>query len=113
LLVDNFVDFSLTLPDETCRELGRRVRDRRVGMNLPASELAARIGVSHRTVLRFEATGKCTLDTFVKLLEALGAIHDLQPVLAAPVQSVAQMRERARASTRKRAYRKGGKEALP
>ncbi|MEX3957766.1 helix-turn-helix domain-containing protein [Trinickia sp. EG282A] len=102
--------FSLALPDEICRELGQRVRDRRVGMNLPALELAARIGVSHRTVLRFEATGKCTLDTFVKILEALGAIEDLQPVLAAPVQSIAEMRERATASTRKRAYRKGARQ---
>lgn len=76
-------------------------------MNLPVSELAARIGVSHRTVLRFEATGKCTLETFVKILEALGAIEDCQPVLAAPVQSVAQMCECATAGARKRAYRKG------
>lgn len=96
-------DFSLTLPVEVCAELGQRARARRLALNLPAQELAARIGVSDKTLRNFEQTGHCNLETFVRVLEALNALADLQAVLVTQPNSIAQMRQQAQLKPRQRA----------
>lgn len=98
-------DFSLALPSEVQVELGRRARAKRIALNLPASELAARIGVSEKTLLNFERTGQCSMGTFVRILESLHALQDLNAVLAPSQTSIAQMRQESKSVIRKRAYR--------
>ena len=99
-------DLSLALPDEVCLELGRRARARRLALNLPIEELAARIGVSDKTLRSFELTGRCTLVTFVRILEALNALVDLQSVLVMQTRSIEDMRLQAQVRQRKRAFKK-------
>jgi transcriptional regulator with XRE-family HTH domain len=99
-------DISLALPDEACVELGRRARVRRLALNLPVEELAARIGVSDRTLRSFELSGRCTLSTFVRILEALNALADLQSVLVTQTRSIQDMRMQAQVRQRKRAVKK-------
>jgi transcriptional regulator with XRE-family HTH domain len=99
-------DFSLSIPDEICLELGARARARRLRLNVSVDEMAERIGVTARTLGNFERTGKCTLETFVRVLEALNATADLQTVLAAQTQTIEDMRAKAATTARKRAYRK-------
>ncbi len=109
-------NFFIALPHEVCSELGHRVRTRRLALNLPTQELAARIGVSDKTLRNFEQTGRCTLDTFVRVLEALNALPDLQRVLVTPTTSIQDMRQQAltqakprqRASPPRRAKPAGG-----
>lgn len=103
--------FTLSLPDDICAELGARARVRRVGMNVSVDEMAARIGVSGQTLSNFERTGKCTLLTFVRIVDALGAAADLQAVLAAPVRTLEEMRAKAAGSTRQRAYSRSRRRA--
>jgi transcriptional regulator with XRE-family HTH domain len=98
-------DFSLALPDEICLELGARARARRVMLNVSVDEMAERIGMSSRALGNFERTGKCTLSTFVRILEALNALPDLQPVLITQTQTIESMRAQAATATRQRAYR--------
>lgn len=100
-------DFSLAIPTEICAELGVRSRARRIQMNISVDELAARIGVSNKTLGNFERTGRCTLETFVRVLEALNATTELQAVLLAQSRSIEDMRAKASTATRQRAYRKG------
>ena len=101
------VDFSVSLPDEICVALGLRARARRILLNLSVDELAARIGLASKTLGNFERTGRCTLGTFVRVLEALNAVADLQPVLEANQPcSIEQMRAKVNAAPRQRAYRK-------
>jgi transcriptional regulator with XRE-family HTH domain len=69
-------------------------------------EMAERVGVSNRTLGNFERTGRCTLETFVRILEALGATADLQSVLATQSRSIDEMRAKAATATRQRARRK-------
>lgn len=96
-------DFSLAMPHEICAELGQRARTRRLALNLPSLELAARIGVSDKTLRNFEQTGRCTLETFVRVLEALNALSDMQSVLVTQTTSIRDMRQQAEGRQRKRA----------
>lgn len=100
------MDFSLSLPSEICIELGTRARARRVRMNISVEELARRIGVSDQTVSNFERTGKCTLATFVRILESLNATPDLDNILVPETRSIEEMRAKSAAASRQRAYRK-------
>jgi transcriptional regulator with XRE-family HTH domain len=95
-------DLSITLPHEVCSELGQRVRARRLALNLPTHELAARVGVSEKTVRNLEQTGRCTLDTFVRVLEVLNALGDLQQVLVTQTRSIEAMRQQALAQAKPR-----------
>lgn len=100
------MDFTLSLPEEVCAELGARARVRRVQMNVSVEGMAQRIGVSSQTLSNFERTGKCTLVTFTRILEALRASADLQSVLVSQTRTLDDMRAKSVAKTRQRAYRK-------
>jgi len=75
-------------------------------LNLSVEELAARIGVSDRTLRSFELSGRCTLSTFVRILEALNALVDLQSVLVTQPRSIQEMRLSAQVRQRKRAVKR-------
>jgi transcriptional regulator with XRE-family HTH domain len=103
------VDFSLALPEEVCSELGKRARARRLILNVAVEELARRVGISDKTLSHFERTGRCTLETFVRIMEALNALPDLAPVLVNQPRSIEEMRQKAASTTRQRAYTKNPK----
>lgn len=103
------VDFTLALPEEICQEMGRRARARRVALNVSVEELAQRVGISSNTLGNFERTGRCTLETFVRVLEVLNALPDLASVLVTQTRSIEEMRQKAAVSTRQRAYTKARK----
>jgi transcriptional regulator with XRE-family HTH domain len=87
--------------------MGRRARTRRVSLNISVDELALRVGISNNTLGNFERTGRCTLETFVRVLETLNALPDLACVLKTQQpRSIEDMRRKEAASTRKRAYTK-------
>jgi transcriptional regulator with XRE-family HTH domain len=98
--------FSLALPHEICIELGKRTRARRLMLNFSLEELAQRTGLSPVTLSHLEHTGKCTLETFIRVLEVFNATHDLETILSTPLHSVEEMKTKHALSTRKRAYRK-------
>lgn len=99
-------NFSIALPSEICLELGLRARAKRLALNLPIEELSARIGISDRTLRNFELTGRCTLETFVRVLEALNALPDLQSVLVVQTRTIEDMRAQTKVQQRKRAVKK-------
>ncbi len=103
------VDFAIAIPDEVCIAFGERARARRLMLNLSVDELAARVGISAKTLGNFERTGRCTLETFVRVLEALGALPDLQNVLLTQSSTIEDMRQKAAVRTRQRAYTKARK----
>ena len=104
-------DFVLAVPDEVCAAFGERARARRLMLNQSVEELAARVGISSKTLGNFERTGRCTLETFVRVLEALGALPDLQNVLVTQSHTIEEMRQKAAVATRQRAYTKARKAA--
>lgn len=100
------LDFTVALPEEVCTDLGHRARARRLALNVPVDEMAQRVGVSSKTLGNFERTGRCTLETFVRILEALNAMNDLSAVLMMESRSIESMRRKAEVATRQRAYTK-------
>jgi transcriptional regulator with XRE-family HTH domain len=50
-------DFELSTPDEVCATVGERARARRLQLNLSVEELAARVGISTKTLSNFERKG--------------------------------------------------------
>ena len=54
------------------------------------------------TLRNLEQTGRCTLDTFVRVLEVLNALGDLQHVLVTQTRSIEAMRQQALAQARPR-----------
>jgi len=101
--------FSLASIPEIARELGQRLRQLRLQQEAMAQdELAARAGVSVRALRNLEANGQATLETFLKVTQALGRATDLDPILEVKVQSIREMelasrvRQRAPRRTEKR-----------
>ena len=82
-----------------------------MALNVSVEELAQRVGISSNTLGNFERTGRCTLETFVRVLESLNALPDLASVLVTQTRSIEDMRQKAAVSTRQRAYTKTRKSA--
>ena len=87
------------------RELGRRVKQRRLAKNLTQESLAEMAGVNRMTVVKLEQGKTSNLLTFVQVLHALGSLDGLESFLPdlgpSPLQ-VARMKgkKRSRASGR-------------
>ena len=86
------------------REIGRRVKQRRLTKNLTQESLAEMAGVNRMTIVKLEQGKPSTLLTFVQVLHALGNLDGLANFLhdqgPSPLQ-VAKMKgkERSRASS--------------
>lgn len=83
-----------------------RARIRRIAMNVSVDEMAQRIGVSSKTLGNFERSGRCTLETFLRILDTFNASSDMQSVLLTQTRTIEEMRLKVASSTRKRASRK-------
>lgn len=70
--------------DEISGELANRLKRRRLERNLTLEGLSARSGVPLGTLKKFEASGKIALQSFVKLMVALGEASALEGLLSEP-----------------------------
>lgn len=85
------------------REVGRRIASLRLSRNLTQSQLAEGADISRSTVRRLEAGEATTLETYIRVLEALGLGVDIDAMLPDPsirpvdrVRLRGQERQRAR-----------------
>jgi putative transcriptional regulator len=88
------------------KELGDRFRRERLNRNLSQSELAAKAGLSRRTIVGAETGDGPTLETVVSMLRALGLLNHLEIFLPlveiSPVQlAKLKGKQRQRASRSK------------
>jgi len=90
-------------PPETAGELGERVRALRLLKGWKRQTLAGRAGVSAASLIRFEVTGKASLELVLRVAHALGRLGDFRTLLTPPAAgSIAELEQRAARPTRKR-----------
>lgn len=85
------IHFGLATTDEIAGELATRLRAHRLAQNLQQSELAARAGVSRKTVTTFEQSGKVSLDVLLRIVAALGLSESLSTLFEVKQQSIREM----------------------
>ncbi|MEI7926949.1 MAG: helix-turn-helix transcriptional regulator [Verrucomicrobiales bacterium] len=66
------------------KELGKRLKNRRLDLNLSQMEVAERSGLSRRTITAIEHGEGSTLSTLIALLRALNALNTLEQFLPNP-----------------------------
>ncbi len=85
---------------------GMRARELRIMRELKQEELAARAGVSPGTVLRFEQTGKASIENVLRIAMVLGAEDAFEHLFALPKyrtldEALARPAERKRVRSRR------------
>ncbi|MFT0851564.1 helix-turn-helix transcriptional regulator [Achromobacter sp. F4_2707] len=98
--------FHLSTPAEILHVLGARLREQRLAQSLTQRELAQMAGLSLGAVRKLESDGQCSLETLVRVAQALGLLEALDDLFVLKRQSIAQMQQADIASRRQRAPRK-------
>lgn len=96
--------FGLATSEEIAEELASRLRACRLAQNLQQSELAARAGISRKTLTTFEQSGRVSLDVFLRIVAALGLSESLSQLFEVKQKSIREME--LAAQQRQRASRK-------
>ncbi len=101
-------DFSTSTSTTIAAELCKRLENIRLSKNVNQSELSEQAGVSRSTLTRIAKGQSISLDSFIRVLKALGLAGHLTSLLPdpdiRPVEMVRQEgRHRRRASTKRKA----------
>ena len=91
------------------KELGQRLQRERLNRNLNQTELAARSGISRRTLIGAETGQGPTMDTFISILRGLRLLPRLHQLLPETEASPVQL-AKLKGAQRQRASRKGAHE---
>lgn len=105
------IDFEVATSRELGRWVGRAVKKTRLALNLTQAEVGARAGATSKTVERLENEGVANLDSFLRILKALGLASNLSALVpdtgVRPVdRALKKVAERKRARPRTRESRK-------
>ena len=104
MLKGNILHFGLASTDEIAREFGNRLRAHRLAQNLQQTELAARAGISRRTLIDFEHHGRGSFEVFLRVATALGVIESMSSLFELKPKSIRDMEKTS--EKRQRASRK-------
>lgn len=78
------IDFSIASSAQIEIALGNRIENIRLSRNITQAKLADEAGVALRTISRLEKGQNVSLDTFIRVLIALGIQHNLSGLLPDP-----------------------------
>lgn len=96
----------LTLPDQLMG-LGKRIKDRRLALDLTQQAAAAKAGVAHRTWRRMEAEGRASIEDLVRAAIALrcdeGIVALFPEIAASSMDELLAQQRQAAKPQRKRA----------
>lgn len=91
---------------EILQVMGQRLRAQRLAQGLPQQELAQMAGLSLGALRKLESSGQCSLETLVRVVQALGLVDELETLFVLKSQSIAQMEQAELAQQRQRAPRR-------
>lgn len=96
-------------PEELQIDLGSRVRAQRIHRRMTQAEVAAKAGVGLRSVIALEKGTGSTVETFVRVLKALGAEDLITELLPEPeISPMAMLLKRSKPVLRVRHSRRQG-----
>ncbi len=91
---------------DTLRSIGERARALRILRSLQQKELAQRAGVTRGTVVRFENTGRTSMENVVRIATVLGAEDGIAALFLPPkYRSLDEAMERPTTRRRVRKHR--------
>lgn len=97
----NKIDFKLASPEQVISNMGTTLAQIRLSRNISQEELASMAGISPRTLSRLESGENSSLDTLVRLMQALQLHNHLASLLPDPgIQPVQQFAQKG--ATQKR-----------
>jgi transcriptional regulator with XRE-family HTH domain len=97
------IEYTLTSPADIEADLGRRLEEIRLGKNINQTQLAEEAGVSRRTITRLENGEGVSLDTLIRVVQALGLADRLATLLPDPsVRPIDRVRLKGRERKRAR-----------
>ena len=85
------LQFDMSTTDEIAAEFGLRLRAHRLAQNMQQSELAARAGISERSLSNFERSGRGTLDLVLRIAISLGLIESMSTLFEVRPKSIKAM----------------------
>lgn len=100
------MSFNLSPANEILQALGQRLRAQRLAQGVPQRELAQMAGLSLGALRKLESSGQSSLETLVRVVQALGLVDELEDLFVLKRQSIAQMEQAEAASQRQRAPRR-------
>lgn len=91
--------------EEFLRELGKRIREVRVDMDMTQSEVAKKAGVTSKTIGRIENGEDLAVSTMLNVLRALGLAQNMDALIPEPTArpSMLMANEKERLRVRKKA----------
>jgi len=104
------LDFKIANPEQIIKQLGDTLAQIRLSRNITQDDLASIAGISTRTLSRLESGEKASLDTLVRLMQALNLERHLAALLPDPgIQPVQQLEGSGgkRKRVRSRSVKKG------
>lgn len=97
------LNFELAAPEHIEAALGQRLEQIRLSRNISQAQLAREAGVSRRTITRLAQGQGISLDTFIRVLGALGLLQRLAQMLPDPqIQPIERIRHKAKPRQRAR-----------
>lgn len=78
------IDFSLATSNQIEVTLCKQIEQIRLSRNITQEQLSKEAGVSLRTVSRLEKGQGVSMDTFIRIMIALGIQHNLESLLPNP-----------------------------
>jgi transcriptional regulator with XRE-family HTH domain len=81
------ISVNMKAPHEIVGDIARRVKEKRLSLNLSQQTLSDRSGVSYGTLKKFERTGQISLESIVKLALSLGSLDDFEHLFV-PLKSI-------------------------
>ncbi len=97
------LSFALATQAEICEALGARLKAQRLARLLPRRELAERAGVAEGTLRNLEVKGVATLESLIRVIQALGLANELETLFALTRPRSIEQMEAAERATRQRA----------
>jgi transcriptional regulator with XRE-family HTH domain len=98
--------FGLATTDEILRTLGQRMRSHRLAQGLPQQELASMAGLSLGALRKLEANGHSSMETWVRVSQALGIVRELQDLFLPRIESIEHLDRLEDVASRQRAPRR-------